>query len=338
MVAVCDINLNRAQAAQKLYGIPAAFDRLEVMLREARPDAVHVLLPPELHAEAAEQCLTNGAHVYLEKPFCVTVEECRRIDNLAQRHGLQAGVNHNLVFRPAFLQLLDAIRECRFGAVEHVQMMFTAPMPRIEYATPNLWMFTAPDRIMLELGPHPLSVCIRLVGRALRAATAVSGEVTLSNGVQFFKTWQTSLVCERGTAQCTFSVDGSYPAMAVHVIGEDAQAFVDLRRNTLQIIDKTHYMRLDDTVNGWKNSSALRRQTLGNFKKYALGAVGVGPKYDLQGSSFVENIAAFYRALAAGKRPRLDAAEGTAVVEACQMIIDSAISFTEQTEERVAAV
>jgi predicted dehydrogenase len=335
---VCDIDLNRARAAQSLYGIPAAFDRLEAMLEEVRPDAVHVLLPPELHAHAAETCLSAGAHVYMEKPFCVTVEQCQRIDSLAQRLGLQIGVNHNLIFRPAFMDLLQAIRDCQFGAIEHVQMMFTAPMPGIENNTPRHWMFTSPERIMLELGPHPLSVCIRLVGRALRASTAVSGEVTLSNGAQFFNHWQTSLVCERGTAQCTFSVGGGIPTMAVHVIGEDAQAFVDLRRNTLQIIGKTQYMRMDDTVNGWKNSAALRRETLGNLKKYLLGAVGVNPRYDLQQSSFVENIADFYRALAAGRRPRLDAAEGTAVVEACQMIIHGAISFTEQKEERVAAV
>lgn len=338
---MCDIDLSRAQALQKQYGIPAAFDRAETMLRETHPDVVHVLLPPELHAGAAEQCLAGGSHLFMEKPFCVSVEECERVTALAKRNGLQIGVNHNVVFMPAFQELIQAIRACRFGAIEHVQVMFTAPMPKIETATPNHWMFTSPERIMLEIGPHPLSMCVRLAGRPLSASTAVSGEVTLSNGVQFFKHWQTSLVCDRGTAQCTFSVGGAYQSMAVHVIGEDAQAFVDLRRNTIQIIEKTQYLRLDDAVNGLKNSFAMARRNLRNLKAYSLGAVGFGPRYDQQSFSFQTSIAAFYRALASGKTPRIDAAEGTAVVEACEMTINSAMSFAEQAEqkeERVAAV
>ena len=253
-VAVCDLNLDRARALQQRYGIPAAFDSLETMLRESRPDVVHILLPPELHATAAEECLSAGCHVFVEKPFCVTVEECRAVEAIAARNGLQIGVNHNVVFMPAFLDLIQAIRDCRFGAIEQVQVMFTAPMPGIETAVPNHWMFSGTDRLMLELGPHPLSICIRLVGRALKASTAVSGELTLSNGVRFFKHWQTSFVCERGNAQCTFSVGGAYASIAVHVIGEDAQAFVDMRRNSIQIIEKTPYLRLDDAVNGWRNS------------------------------------------------------------------------------------
>ncbi len=337
-VAVCDIDFARARTAQQKFGIPAGFDRLDTMLQEVKPDAVHVLLPPELHADAAEECLSAGAHVFMEKPFCVTVEECLRVRALAQRQGLQIGVNHNVVFMPAFLDLIDAIRACRFGAIEQVQVMYTVPMPGIETAVPNPWMFGASDHLMLEIGPHPISVCIRLLGRPLKASAVVSGELTLSNGVRFFKNWQTSLVCERGNAQCSFSVGSGYLSAALHVVGEDAQAFVDLRRNSIQIIEKTPYLRMDDMVNGFSNSYAMGRRTLRNLKAYSLGALGFGPRYEQQASSFVASVGAFYRALAAGRPPRVDGAEGTAVVEACHMTIDSALAFTGQTEERVVAV
>jgi predicted dehydrogenase len=274
----------------------------------------------------------------MEKPFCVTVDECQRVMALAQRNGLQVGVNHNLVFMPAFLELLDALRACRFGAIEQVQVMFTAPMPGIETAVANHWMFSSTDRIMREIGPHPISVCIRLLGRALKASTAVSGEVTLNNGVQFFKHWQTSLVCERGTAQCTFSVGGAYNSINVLVIGEDAQAFVDVRRNTIQIIEKTPYLRLDDMVNGLKNSLALAGRNLRALKTYSLGAMGFGPRYEQQTFSFRSSITAFYRALAAGRTPRIDGIEGTRVVEACHMTINSGLAIAEQREASVVAV
>jgi predicted dehydrogenase len=266
------------------------------------------------------------------------VEECHALEALAQRSGLQIGVNHNVVFMPAFLELIDAIRACRFGAIEQVQVMFTAPMPGIETAVANHWMFSSTDRVMLEIGPHPLSIPIRLLGRATQASTAVSGEITLSNGVRFFKHWQTSFVCERGNAQCTFSVGGAYSAMTVLVVGEDAQAFIDIRRNTIQIFEKTPYLRMDDMVNGFRNSWAMARRNLRAIKMYSLGAVGFGPRYEQQSFSFRSSIAAFYRALAAGRTPRIDGAEGTRVVAACHMTIDSALNFAEQKEESVVAV
>ena len=82
----------------------------------------------------------------------------------------------------------------------------------------------------------------------------------------------------------------------------------------------------------------MARRNLRNMKQYSLGAVGFAPRYDQQGFSFHASIAAFYRALAAGRIPRIDGAEGTRVVEACQMTIDSALAFAEQQEERVVTV
>jgi len=308
------------------------------MLRETRPDVVHVLLPPELHFKAGQQCLSAGCHLFMEKPFCVAVDECQALEAQAQRNGLQIGVNHNVVFMPAFLELIDAIRACRFGAIEQVQVMFTAPMPGLEKAAASHWMFGDTGRIMLEIGPHPISIPIRLLGRALKAPTAVSGEITLSNGVRFFKHWQTSLVCERGNAQVTFSVGGSYASITVFVLGEDAQAFVDVRRNTIQLYEKTPYMRMDDMVNGFRNSWGMSRRSLRAIKMYSKGALGFAPRYEQQAFSFRSSVAAFYRALAAGRSPRIDAAEGTRVVEACHMTIDSALDFAEQREASFVAV
>jgi len=156
--------------------------------------------------------------------------------------------------------------------------------------------------------------------------------------VRFFKHWQTSLVCERGSAQCTFSVGGAYSSITALVIGEDAQGFVDIRRNTIQIFEKTPYLRMDDMVNGFKNSWAMAGRNLRAIKTYSLGAMGFGPRYEQQSFSFRSSIAAFYRALAAGRPPRIDGVEGTRVVEACHMTIDSALNFAEQREESVVAV
>src|SRR5437868_15418563 len=71
IVAVCDRARDKASAAAAKYGIPHAYASLEEML-ECALDAVHVLLPPDLHYEAARCILESGHHVLLEKPMALS--------------------------------------------------------------------------------------------------------------------------------------------------------------------------------------------------------------------------------------------------------------------------
>ena len=101
---------------------------------------------------------------------------------------------------------------------------------------------------------------------------------------------------------------------------------------------KTPFLRCDDMVNGLRNAFSLARQSFRNLKMYTSGAMTFGPRYEQQGYSLRASIAAFYRALAAGRTPRIDGAEGAAVVEACEMAIESALHFLGQREEQGVAV
>ena len=57
------------------------------LLAEARPDVVHVCTPPGAHFEAAAAALEGGAHVYVEKPFALTVGDATTLLELARVRG-----------------------------------------------------------------------------------------------------------------------------------------------------------------------------------------------------------------------------------------------------------
>ncbi len=330
LVAVCDRDRERARAFQQLGGVPHAFEDLDAMLGGVAPDVVHVLLPPTAHAAAAERCLAAGSHVFVEKPFCVTVEECRRVQAAAGRAGRQVGVDHNLAFMPAFVKAVDAVRGCRLGAVEHMSVIFNLPMPGLDAGPHTHWMFAATGNLMLETGVHPVSTVCRVLGGVERAATAVSGEMTLRNGTRFFRSWQSALVCERGTAQCLLAVGAGFYSASVHLIGEDGEAVADLRRNTILVSEKRPHVRADDLVDARTKARSLASQGARNFRAYGLGAAGLRPAYSVQVASVTNSLASFYGALRAGRAPEVGGAEGTAVIEACYLIIESAMRFADQ--------
>lgn len=329
LVAICDKDAAKAEALGRKWNVNSIFNSLPQMLAEAGVDVVHILLPPSAHADAALECLAAGVHIFMEKPFCTTGRECALVEQAAAKAGRLAGVNHNLTYMPGILRLFEEIRALRLGAVEHVTVAYNLLMPALAAGQHGHWMFGSQERLMFELGPHPLSVICRLVGPVTASATALDGHWKLSNGQSFYDTWQTSLVCDRGTAQMLLSVGRDYLNTWVHVIGQDGEAFVNLRRNTFRISEKTKYMRTDNLVDAWRNSRGLLSDGLRNFSAYLQGALGLKPAYELQNISVGGSIGGFYNALASGSEFPADAAEGRAVVEACESIVESGRQFIE---------
>jgi predicted dehydrogenase len=69
VVGVCDQHQELADQAAQRFGVPEAFISLDRMLEEARPDVVHLTMPPHTHAPLACRLLNQGVNVYVEKPF-----------------------------------------------------------------------------------------------------------------------------------------------------------------------------------------------------------------------------------------------------------------------------
>jgi predicted dehydrogenase len=333
LAAVCDRDIAKAKAFQQKWSIPAVYESAQALLEAVRPDVVHVLLPPAAHADAAIECIEGGCHVLVEKPFCLSAAECRRVMDAAAAHNRRVGVSHNLTFMPSLLRMVDEIRSCRIGAVQHINVTYSLPLRPVLVSGPHShWMFGSPERIMLELGPHPLSVIYRLMGPTVSAATALAGKRTLSNGQTFYSSWLTSLVCERGSAQCALMLGGEYLNTWVHVVGQDGEILADLRRNTVRISEKGRYPRTDNLRDAWRNGTGVIRQSLRNFKAQTGAMLGFGPAYDMQTMSMNASVKAFYDALIAGRQLPVDGLDGMAVVQSCEAVVDSARVFVEATE------
>ena len=178
---------------------------------------------------------------------------------------------------------------------------------------------------MLEIGPHPVSVIYRLLGKVTQCIAQASGEMTLANGTLFYHTWQSSLVCERGTAQFLLSVGKSYPNTWIHILGQDGEAFIDLARYIVRVSERNRYLRVGNLLDGTRSAASLLRQTFSNFHRYSLGAMGLRPPYTWQEVSIRNSIAAFYRALTAGDAVPVGAVEGTDVVKACEWVASNAL-------------
>src|SRR5436305_7103926 len=134
LVAVCDADADRARAAARQWGIPNAVGAVEE-LRDLAIDVAHVLVPPDLHVKVARALLEMGIGVLIEKPMALASADARELQALAGRLNLPLGVNHNNVWHPAFVRLLDHVRAGRIGKVEHVRVCPSVPLAQLRPAT-----------------------------------------------------------------------------------------------------------------------------------------------------------------------------------------------------------
>ncbi len=121
LVGVTDLQVERARALAERLGT-RAYPSLAA-LREAGADAIHVLTPPDSHADVAIAALELGCHVLVEKPLATSVEDCQRVQVAAEDKGLLASVNHSLLHDPQVVRGLELVRSGKLGQVVSVDIL-----------------------------------------------------------------------------------------------------------------------------------------------------------------------------------------------------------------------
>jgi len=102
LVAVVDTDLRTAQAVADKTGSQALTDYRDLL---GRVDAVSIVVPTSLHHQVAKDFLAVGAHVLVEKPITVTVEEADELIRIAEEKCRVLMVGHLERFNAALLAL-----------------------------------------------------------------------------------------------------------------------------------------------------------------------------------------------------------------------------------------
>lgn len=322
LTAVCDSDPEKARRFQRERGVPECYHSLEEMLERTRAGVVHVLLPPPLHERAAVACLESGRDVFLEKPLADSAAAAERILACTRRTGRQAGVNHNYRFHPAFLQLLDWVRDWGIGKPYHISVFMNVPLRQLDAGQHSAWMLRAPEHILLEQGVHPLSLIHALAGPVRRATCLVGGDRRLNTGVVFFTSWQIQLECEAATASLNLSYKPGFMDAWVHVLGEDGTALADLRRNQFVTSGVSRFFDpADNLLDAWRKARQLLAAGAGGFLEYAGSQLLRRPASDPFNSGMRASITAFYEDLRSGVPLRCGAEEGADLLRACELIL-----------------
>ncbi len=164
--AVCDIDSERAEAARVKLGAAQAFTDYEAMLDGAELDAVIVGTPMPLHVPQAIAALERGIHVLCEVPLAVSVDECRRLVEAADRSTATCAMAENYLY-VRLVQIVNAwVRAGLFGECYYAEGEYLHELKAYNEVTPwrRQWQ-TGIDGI--TYGTHSLGPILRWMGQRI---------------------------------------------------------------------------------------------------------------------------------------------------------------------------
>ena len=126
VVGIASRDLDKAQAAAKLLGIPKAYGSYEELLADPDIDAVYIPLPNHLHVPWSIKALEAGKHVLCEKPIGLSVAEAQELLDVARKHP-ELKVMEAFMYRhhPQWRKAKQLVTEGKIGDLRTIQTFFS---------------------------------------------------------------------------------------------------------------------------------------------------------------------------------------------------------------------
>jgi predicted dehydrogenase len=195
IAAIHDPIPERRNEAIRLAPGVRVYDDLPLMLDGESPDFVDIASPPAMHAGAARAALEAGAHVLVEKPMCLAMDEFDSLVGLARERDRVLMCVHNWKYAPAYALARRMIDEGRFGAVTFVSLDRLRAEPAGAGRAGGAWRSGAESGggILIDHGWHVFYLMRWLMGgiaphsisAALSAPAAAGAEETADLRVAF---------------------------------------------------------------------------------------------------------------------------------------------------------
>ena len=191
IVAVADADTELAATRARLWGCPNAriYSDYRPLLDDPRVDAVEILLPHHLHADAAIAALDANKHVSLQKVMTRTIEEADRVVARADASpDLAFKVFENFIFYPPVMKAKELVDQGAIGDPLTIRIKSNAGKSRTAWKVPpGAWAWRQDKAangggpIAFDDGHHKFALGMHFMGEP-EEAHAWIGSTTAADG------------------------------------------------------------------------------------------------------------------------------------------------------------
>jgi predicted dehydrogenase len=150
------------------------YQRWEELMKDPSLDAVDICLPTDLHEPVTVAALAAGKHVLCEKPMALTIDDCVRMIDRAEKQQRVLMIGQVLRFWPAYRYLQEFGKGKEFGPLRSATFVRRCGVPN--------WSRWLTDEArsggaLLDLLVHDIDQALLLCGMPERVAAKKLGDV-----------------------------------------------------------------------------------------------------------------------------------------------------------------
>jgi predicted dehydrogenase len=156
IVALCDVDLNRAGPAREKHPRAKFYQDYRRFLDQKDLDAVVISIPDHMHAFVAVPAMRAGKHVYCEKPLAHSVAEVRLMRDTAAKHKVVTQMGTQIHAGDNYRRVVEIVQSGVLGPIRRVQVWCAKRPNPVRRAKPpqpvpagldyDLWLGPAPTR------------------------------------------------------------------------------------------------------------------------------------------------------------------------------------------------
>ena len=174
LVAVGNRTYEKAKDYAARHGIPTVHqDPLEV-IHNPEVDIVYIATPPGSHMDYALETIRAGKAVYIEKPMARTLEECRIINDAAEKAGVPVFVAYYRRGLDYFKKVRSIVDSGTLGKILHINLQQFYPARPEDRDRSNLpWRVIREDAgggYFFDLGCHALDILFYIFGNPIHVS------------------------------------------------------------------------------------------------------------------------------------------------------------------------
>ncbi len=120
LVAVCDLDAERAGDIAQKYDVPHVYTDYRQLLANPQVQAVSIATPDFAHREIAVAAAEAGKHILVEKPLAMTVEDAEAIVAAARKAGVKLMVDFHNRVNPPFVSVKQSLENGDLGELKYI--------------------------------------------------------------------------------------------------------------------------------------------------------------------------------------------------------------------------
>ncbi len=288
IVAICDINEERAKEMAKKFGAAQTFTDYKDLVNQDL-DAVSVCTPNYLHAPVSIAALEAGKHVLCEKPMATSEQEADEMIAAAKKAGKLLMIGHNQRFVASHQKAQEWIASGELGKIYSFRTAFGHPGPEGWSADgKDSWFFNKDQAFigaMGDLGVHKTDLIRYILGEEMTEVAAMV-ETSAKQNADVDDNAVLVLKTESGIIG-TLAASWSYAA-------EDNATVIYAEKGVLRLEDDPEY-------------SVVFHKADGKKEELSLGKIQSNDEGGQVSTGVIDH---FVDSILSGKQPLIDGEEG----------------------------